>query len=142
MTNDTQDNHEHENPFRDVVDCMAHSGVYEDDCEFCQKEIEGKQKILGEHVANVNARIQKIAQDGGGVPAAEQIMAIKLDVLLDNILTPRSRLHFEMEVGMRVEQMVAAAAMALTRHKLTQGVNGMPNGPIDLSAIRKNKGKG
>lgn len=140
MSNDTADDIGPVNPFEGVTECLLHSGAYEDDCEHCTAETEGKQKILGKHIEKVNGKIQRIAEQGGGVPEAVQIMAIKLDTLLDLIFTGRNRLHYEMEVGMRIEKMVDAAQVNLSRAKLMQGVNGkqMP----DLSSMFKKHGKG
>jgi hypothetical protein len=134
--NDTADDIGPKNPFEGITDCMIHNGVYDDDCEFCVAEGTAKQAILNDRITDINQRITQIARDGGGAPDPSIIATIKLDTLLDVLLNGRNRLHYEMEVSVRIEQMVAAAALQLTRVKLTQGIpNGAPVGPGQMPVI-------
>lgn len=106
-----------EDPFAGIVECAAHTTAMDEDCEFCHAEFEAKNAISEEITQKVHAGVKDLAREGVQMPSG-LVLSVRLELLIESILSDRNRLHFEVEVGRRLHHSVQETKKDVTRSKL------------------------
>lgn len=109
-----------EDPFAGIVECAAHAREMDEDCSYCEAEFSAKNEVSGILSKKVEDGFKDLIREGVQPPGG-LIASIRLELLIDSILTSRNRLHFEVECTRRLLHSVNETKKDLLRQKITGG---------------------
>lgn len=107
-----------------VPECAIHPTTTEQDCEFCEAEVNARNDVVQKMSSVMGQIIGSLAQQGVQPPPPHVMLEAKIDVLCDVLFqNPKDRLKYEGEVGRRLMRMVKDVQADVKQPALL-GVNG------------------
>lgn len=104
-------------PFAGITECAVHTQHMDEDCEFCEAEFEAKNAVSVEITKMVQQGVKDLAHEGVQMPPF-LVTNVRLELLIDSIISDRNRLHYEVEVGRRLFHSVQETKKDVMRQKI------------------------
>lgn len=117
---------EDEDPFNS---CVVHVSASDDDCEYCQAEMQRRHMALEKVMQSNSVRINEAAKLKVGIDKID-VLGVRLDLFIQMVLPDiRQRFIFEQAFHSQISEILTEMEKALTTQKLLKGVplNNMPN---------------
>lgn len=94
------------------TDCVAHPQHTDTDCDYCEAELDAKNKVMKQMERELMLLDKQLLQIVG-IPflaTAPVVQATKIDVLVDMILSdPKHRMAYELNYGQRMKSVMMEA---------------------------------
>lgn len=111
------------------VECVAHPYETDRDCEYCQKELDGKLTVKDQMAADVMVLEHRFRQAAGisFLGTYPIVQGHKIDVLVDMILQdPKAHMAYELNYFNRLRETMKEAVQQRQRQNLMPGPGVQP----------------
>lgn len=114
----------------EYTECHIHTTEYDEDCEWCDRELTQKTSHLDSLIQKNSKRSQDLTNQGAGVDPSLWL-SMKLELLMTVIFRdPRSRANFEIQYHLNIAEALADMESQWSQRKLQAS-------PLDLARMRR-----
>lgn len=108
-----------EDPFDGIIGCPIHTppGEMDEQCGQCRSEFDAKQDVAKKIARDIQNRFNNFVSQGIQ-PPSDLIHGIRLETLIQTVMGPRARTHFEVESGLRLVEAMKDMQQQVTRERL------------------------